>query len=208
MVAIPLILTAVSTAVGVVGAIQQAQAQADAANYNAEVARNNAIVAQQQALLNRQQLVREAELSAQQGSIEAARIRQRARYAQAEQINTLMSGGAGGTGSGLDLLADNATMMEMEALDAEYKTSLDLWENKNRQAASNFNAEVEKRNLLAQSELYRMEARNARRSGVFNAIGAGLSGVSSMASHFQPMPSYRSIKTSVKDTSYAYGSSS
>ncbi len=42
-------ITAASAVVGAVGAIQQGQAQANAANYNAQVAQQNATIAQQQA---------------------------------------------------------------------------------------------------------------------------------------------------------------
>jgi hypothetical protein len=46
---ISLAFTAVSTVMGVVGAIQQGQAQSDMAKYQAQVARNNATIAQQNA---------------------------------------------------------------------------------------------------------------------------------------------------------------
>lgn len=170
-----------STAVGVVGAIQQSRAQADAANYNAKVAENNAIAARQQQDLNRQQAMEEARMAADQGARQAERIRRQNRAASAGQINTLLNSGATASGSALDVMTDTAIVMETEALDAQYRTGLDLWQNRTRSAADAYNSEVMARREQAQAGLYRMEARNARASGMFNAIGAAIGGVGSAA---------------------------
>jgi hypothetical protein len=170
-----------STAVGVVGAIAQGQAQARAAEYNAKVAENNAIAARQQQELNRQQALEEARAAADQGARQAERIRRQNRAATAGQINTLLNSGATASGSALDVMTDTAVVMETEALDAQYRTGLELWQNRNRAAADAYNSEVLARKEQAQAGLYRMEARNARRSAMFNAIGAAVGGIGSVA---------------------------
>jgi hypothetical protein len=170
-----------STAVGVVGAIAQGQAQARAAEYNAKVAENNAIAARQQQELNRQQALEEARAAADQGARQAERIRRQNRAASAGQINTLLNSGTATSGSALDVMTDTAVVMETEALDAQYRTGLELWQNRNRAAADAYNSEVLARKEQAQAGLYRMEARNARMSGMFNAIGTAVGGIGSVA---------------------------
>lgn len=170
-----------STAVGVVGAIAQGKAQSDAANYNAKVAENNAIAARQQQELNRQQSLEEARVAADQGARQAERVRRSNRAAMASSLNNLMATGVTTSGSALDVLTDSSVVMETEALDAEYRTGLDLWQNRNRAASDAYNSEVLARREQAQAGLYRMEARNARTSAMFNAIGAGIGGAGSVA---------------------------
>lgn len=95
--AVPLVLSAVGTAVTVVSAIQQGKAAKRAADYNAQVAQQNAMLAREQAQANARIADRRNRLRL--GAIRAAQG---------------ASGGAAGEGSVLDVLGDVATQGELE----------------------------------------------------------------------------------------------
>lgn len=105
--AIPLILTAASTAVAVYGARQQAKAAEQAADYNAEVAEQNAGIAREQAALRAQQIDRENRLRL--GATKAA---------------AGASGISGGAGTVIDVVGDLVTQGELQRQEALYEGEL------------------------------------------------------------------------------------
>lgn len=95
-------LAALGTGVSAISAIQQGQAQSDAAKYNAQVAENNAIAARQKATFD-EQMRRE----------QLARV-------QAQARANIGKGGGEFTGSALDIMAENAAAAELDALAIRY----------------------------------------------------------------------------------------
>ena len=93
-----LALSAASTATGMIGQANQAQAQAGQANYMAQVARNNSIIAQRNATLATQQ----GDVAADQSNLKTAQIEGAQRASLASQ------GGDVNSGSPLDIVSDTA----------------------------------------------------------------------------------------------------
>lgn len=94
-----------STGFGIYGAMQQGQAQADAATYQAQVARNNQIVAEQNAAYARQA-----------GAAQEAGQRMRtAALAGKQKAFAAANGFDVNSGSNVDLLGSTATLGELDA---------------------------------------------------------------------------------------------
>ncbi len=154
-------LTAVSTGVSVLGAMQQAQAaraQAETAaranEYNATVARNNAVVAGEQANAQEEQQ------------------RRRFRALQGQAIAGVAQSGTGFDGTNADLLAQNAILNELDALTIRYE------------------GQQKQRGLLAQADMEMFQAganrangRAATTAGYLNAASSVLSGAAKYATY-------------------------
>lgn len=156
----PLALTAISTVVGVVGAISQASAQSKQAEYQAAVARNNQTIAEQ----NKQYATAAGESQAQVqgfknraalGAIDAAQAASGIQY----DSPTL---GAVREGAQQTLRLDTANINEQALLRAR-------------------NYDIQGMNYGAEAGLQTQAASNARTAGFFNAAGSLLSGGSSFA---------------------------
>lgn len=124
-------LMVASTAVSTIGAISQANAAAQAAEYNAAVARQEAAA---------EEARRRREAERQMGQIRAGRAKS----------------GVTVEGSPLIVLADSAMEAEIDALNARWTGE-------------------------TSAKLYKMEARSARRAGIYNAGASLLSGASKIA---------------------------
>lgn len=133
-----------SAAVSAVGSIKQGQAQADAANYNAAIAAQNATIAQQQGV---------AAVEAQRRDSARAIGRMKALYGA--------SGVQSDSGSPVDVLADSASMAELDALTTQYNYRLKALGYEN------------------QAELDRSNAKNARTSSYLNAASQVMNGMTS-----------------------------
>lgn len=99
---ISLVSTVVGTAVSAYGSIQAAEAEKDAANYNAAVARNNAIAAKQSA------------------DFEIERLRERKRRLRGSQIARISKSGTDLSDS-YDLLYDSELQQELDIMATAYQ---------------------------------------------------------------------------------------
>jgi hypothetical protein len=148
-------LSAVSTAVSAFGAIQQAGAQAAAAEYRAKIDDQNAELAQRRA----QDALERGQLEEEQKKREGTMIRkaQESSFAAAN-IDT-------GYGSPLDIITSTQTAVDMDAAIIRANAEREVED-----------FETQGVNFQNQSTLNRAEARNARSAGLFNAAGIALSG--------------------------------
>jgi hypothetical protein len=96
----------ISTAVGAAGAVQSANAQKSAANYNAKIAEQNAVIAQQQT---------DADLAQQRRSSSKALGDMRAAFS---------ASGVTWEGSPLDVLEDSVRQSELERQNIQYQGEL------------------------------------------------------------------------------------
>jgi hypothetical protein len=145
----------ISSAVSAVGAMQQANAQAEAADYNAQVQRNNEIVAQ-----------RMAEDSRQRGIVAEQDARVQKQLLLSKQKTAIASRNfEAGSGTALDMMGDAAMFEELDALTIRH--------NYAREALS---YETQAMNFNAEANLSDMEARNARSAGGIAAFGSILGG--------------------------------
>lgn len=160
---ISLVSTAASTAVAMVGAKQQAGAQAQAANYQAAVASNNAKMMADNANYQRQKGAQEVYAQdlknrATRGAIAAAQ-------------------GASGfdmsSGSLVDIRGSAAELGRLDTLTTE---------NNSERKARDF--DIAGRNQEAQAGLYSMTAGNAQTAGNLNMFSSLLGGVESLGSKF------------------------
>lgn len=107
MAALPMVLMVASTAMGAIGAVRQAQAQAGAMRYNAQIAEQNAQIANAQG---------------------AAAAEAQQREAQRRIGSAIASYGASGvdvgTGSPVDVLADSARQSALDNLTVKYNYKL------------------------------------------------------------------------------------
>lgn len=154
-----LVATGLSTAVGVASSIQQAQAQKNAANYQAQVAKNNAWLAEKQAQ-DTEDRGAEAE---RQHRVKVNQVMGAQRAAMAGQGADLSSG------SPLDILSDTAAAGTMDALTTR--------NNFGRDAAG---LRMQGANYQQQAGLYEMQASNAGAAGWLGASSSLLSGASSI----------------------------
>lgn len=134
----------IGTAVSTIGAIQQGNAAAAAAKFNAKLAKRDAQIAQQNAAL------------------EAEQIEERNRRIQGTARANIAASGITVQGSPLDVLEESAAQGEQDRLNA-------LIFGQNNAQASFLDAQREK-----------MAAKNARRTGFFNAAGTVASGIGSV----------------------------
>lgn len=148
-------LALIGTAVSAIGQMQAASAQAKMANYQAQIANMNAQIAEEEAKSTLDAGAREE----QQHRMKVAMLKGNQRAAMAANNVDI------GSGSPLEVLIDTAYAGEMDALTIRTNT--------NRNA---YNKRVEAANLRAQSQLYKMEAKQARTGGMLSALGTLASG--------------------------------
>lgn len=155
----PVPLMIASTALSVVGGIQQANAQASAARYSAQVNERNAILAERRA---RDALDR---------GVEAEReVRMRGGLLAGKQRAQMAAAGLDlGFGSPMDVLTDTLVGIELDSARARRNAQSEA-EDFDRQAWS----------YRAQAGMDRAEARNARVGGTIGAVGSVLSGASNI----------------------------
>lgn len=154
---ITLALAAISTAVGVAGAVEQANARQEQADYNAQVARNNAITAEHNA-----QDVEDRGARAQ--SDLRTRVRQTMGSARsALSGNGLLMDGGPDTTSG-QLMTDLAMAGHMDVLT--------LTENVDREARR---ARVQGSNFTAQAGLFDLQSSSI--SPTLSGVTAGIGGL-------------------------------
>lgn len=135
--------------------MQQAQAQADAANYQAQVDRNNAIMAQQ----NAQDARRRGDQAQEEQQRKTAQIEGRQRAAFAANGIELTSG------SPVDVLADTATFGELDRQT--------IGNNAEREARG---YEAQRVNFNSSAGLNKMKADNASAAGSLGALSSLVNG--------------------------------
>lgn len=163
MCAIPAILLAVGTAIGVVGQIRQSQAASQQASYQAQIAAQNRQAAEQNA--------RET-LSAGQAEEQRRRVITSQQLGRA-RANAGASGFDTTSESFLDEFGGIAQSGEIDALNAR-KESTSQANNYLRQAGM----------FGAEQSMYNSAANNARTSGWLNAAGSLIGGGSRVASYW------------------------
>ena len=157
------ILTIGSTIMGGIGAIQQGNAQAAAADYNAKVADMNAKIAERQS----RDAVERGAMEEQQQRMKTAQIIGQQKAAMAANGVDIKFG------SPLETLVDTATMGELDALTIRSNTYRE--ERDIRQQGLNYEG---------QAGMLRSEARSARTGGFLNAFGTLLGGASQAYSNY------------------------
>lgn len=161
--AVGVVVSLLSTVVGVMGQMQAANAAAAQAEYQARIQKNNAIIAGRMAEDSRK---RGAEAEAQQRMKTSALIgRQRAVFG-ARNLDM-------GSGSPLDILGDTAMLGELDALTTR---------NNYEREAIGF--EAQSSNFTAQANLSKMESDNLKQSGLFNAFATALGGVQTISQNW------------------------
>ncbi len=154
--------TAASTAVSAYGTYQQGQAENRRMEFNAKVEENNAISAGYAALQETQAAAREAE------ALREDRVRVLASQRSAVAASGLMI-----SGSAVDVMGDTALASEKEIAMAYYKGQMGAY-NQTQQAS----------NFRSQATLSRMSGQNAKRSGLYGAVGTTLSGAASIGTSY------------------------
>lgn len=148
-------LTLGSTLIGGIGQMQQANATAAAANYNAQIADMNAKISERRAID-----------AIERGKVEEQKKRQEVGKIKGQQIVAMSANGVDLTfGSPLDVLVDTAVLGELDALTIRsnaYRESYDY--------------QVDAANKRAQANLHRMEASSAKQGGWLSAAGTLLTG--------------------------------
>lgn len=148
-------LTIGSTLIGGAGAIQQGQAQAASARYNAQVAEMNARMAD-----------RAAKDALERGKLEEQKQREKTAQIIGQQRAGMAANGLDlSFGSPLDTLVDTATLGELDALTIRANTYRD--ERDIRQQGANYRG---------QAGMYRAGASSALSGGYLNAAGTLLGG--------------------------------
>ena len=153
-----------STVMGGVGAIQQGNAAAASASYNAKVADMNAKLSERQA----RDAVERGAIEEQQQRIKTSAILGQQKAAMAANGVDLKFG------SPLDALVDTATMGELDALTIRANTYRE--ERDIRQQGLN---------AQGQAGMYRAEAKGAKTAGFMNAFGTVLGGASNAYTNYQ-----------------------
>ena len=144
--------------------MQQANAQAEAAEYNAKVQENNAKIAEFKA---RDAVVR--------GDQETKKQRQYTAQVAAKQRAAMAANGVDVTyGSALDAAVDTAMLGEIDALTVQSNSYREAYDHK-----------VGATNERAGAELSRMEAKHARSAGALAAVGTLVGGFSKGFSQYR-----------------------
>lgn len=154
------IIAAVAAIFSAYSSIQQGNAQAAAAKYNAEMQAQNARTAEQQAQAAKTQ--GEAEKTAIQLKLAAMKGSARTGYAA--------SNVALGAGSPVDYEVDLADRANIDMNTIDYNTDLEAWKYR-----------VQATDSRNQSTLSGAKAANAKSAGYMGAVGSLLSGASSVA---------------------------
>ncbi len=159
-------LTIGSTVMGGLGQIQQGQATAASARYNAQVSDMNAKLAD-----------KAAKDALERGAVEEQKQRQKTAQVIGAQTAGMAANGVDiSFGSPLDLLVDTATMGELDALTIRANTARE--ERDIRQQGENYRG---------QAGMYRASASSAETGGFLGAMGTVLGGGAN---------AYKSYKTS------------
>ena len=160
MAALPIttILSAVSTAFSVIGAISDSNSKSD--NYENQAAWN-----QYNATIDRQN----ADSALQQSASEQARQNRRARQVMGEQRAATAQSGTGFGGSNADILDQSATLAELDMLNVAYEGQMRARGHEIQAQGEDYSAGVNRSN-----------AKKARRAGVFSAGRSLLTGFGSM----------------------------
>lgn len=149
------ILTLGSTALSAMGSIQQGQAAAASANYNAKVADMNAQISD-----------RRARDALERGKVEEQKKRTQAQQVLGQQRAAMAANGVDiGFGSPLDTLVDTATLGEVDALTIRSNAAREAYDFK-----------VQAANGRADANLSRMSAKSASTGGYLNAGATLLTG--------------------------------
>ncbi|MEP3275329.1 MAG: hypothetical protein ABJN26_16090 [Stappiaceae bacterium] len=155
-----IILGLASAGIGAVGSIQQANAAAAAANYNAQVQEMNAQISEEN-----------AQDALERGADEEQSVRRRNAQVLGQQQAALAANGVDlSFGSPLDTLVDTTYLGDLDALNV-----------RSNAARENYNHRVQAVNQRAGAELFRMEAKSARTGGLLSAAGTVLTGGSNAA---------------------------
>ncbi|MBA1159337.1 virion core protein, T7 gp14 family [Microvirga mediterraneensis] len=163
---IAMVSSLASAAVGAVGAIQQGNAAAASAKYNAAVNENNNVLAQ-----------RAAEDARKRGEQEAQEHNRRVSALRGKQTAAMAANGVDLTsGSPLNVTADTA---QLGALDV-----LTIRNNTEREALG---YEAQGMNFRAEANLNRMQAKSARQAGMIGAVGSVVSGFGQVADKWYKM---------------------
>lgn len=158
--AIAIAATLASTAIGVVGSIQQGKASSSQAAYQAQVSKNNAILAE-----------RAAKDAEDRGRVAALNTRNRTKQLIGHQRTQLAANGIlVDKGSALDIVADTAQIGETDALTNE--------NNADREAA-NYRAQAG--NFTADAQLASLRGSQSLNSSYFSAGGVALDGLGQVA---------------------------
>jgi hypothetical protein len=149
--------------ISAVGAMQQANAQANAAEYQGQVARNNKIIADQNAVYERQA-----------GQVEEQTVRMKTHetISEAHAIQAA-SGVETEMGSPVEVRKTTAIVGELDAVNT--------YLNAQRRA---YEYVVQGTNYEAQAGLYDYQAKEERTAGMISALGSIVGGFSSIAGSF------------------------
>lgn len=164
--AVPLIITAASTAVSVAGQQQQARAQESASKFQAAVARNNAIIAERKA----QDAIERGKIAEREKREETAQLIARQRAAAAA------SGVLVDTGSILDITSDTAGLGELDALTIRSNAAREA--QAFRDQAAGFESEA---------QLTTATGANARTAGNIQSTGTLLEGASRVSARWRTL---------------------
>lgn len=157
-------LALASTAIGAAGQMAQAQAAADAANYNAQVAEMNARIEEQR-----------SKDAFERGKLEEQQKREQVAQIKGQQTAAMAANGVDiGYGSALDTLVDTAVMGELDSLTVRTNT-----------ARAAYNHDVAAVNQRAQAQLSRMEAKAATAGGYLGAMGTIIGGFGTAYDSYQ-----------------------
>ncbi len=155
--------TVASTAFGIIGAQQQASAQAQAANYQAQVARNNAIIQE-----------RNAQAAIQAGETEA-------QNQQRKTAATLGAARAAMAASGLD--TTSGTPLDLQS-DIVKLGKLDELTIRNNAARTAYGYRIQGMSNTAEADLAGMRAKSAVSAGNIASMSTLLSGATSLSDKF------------------------
>lgn len=161
---IAMALTLASTAIGAVGQIQSANAQASASRYNAQVQEMNATLAD-----------RRAKDAIERGAAEEQRKRQQVAQLKGQQQVAMAANGVDlAFGSPLDTIVDTAVLGELDALTIRSNAYRESYDYK-----------VQGVNARAGATMSRMSADAAQTGGYIGALGTVLGGGSKAYGQFQ-----------------------
>ena len=150
-----MMLTIGSTVLGAIGQIQQANAQAAAAEYNAKIAEMNAQLSERRA----KDALERGAAEEQRKRMEVARIKGQQKVAMAANGVDLSFG------SPLDTIVDTAVLGELDALTIRSNAYRESYDRR-----------VDAVNQRAGATLNRMEAKAAKTGGYLSAMGTILGG--------------------------------
>jgi hypothetical protein len=194
-----LAVAVIGTAMSAYGQYQQGQQQSAMNNYQSAVAANNSIIASQQAAIQE----RAAEDALSRGRIDEQQHRLKVSQMMGSQRAALAGSGVlVDSGSGLNLLADTATMGEMDALtirgNAEreaYNARIGAW-----------NSTAKAGQLMSDSGMYGVAASNASSNGAWGAGTSLMSGLGQAGMNYSLLSAKTATSKSTATTNAFTGS--